>query len=81
MDRWSVAKLVPTDWWARRWVRWTVVIAVWVIVYGACAVVWRLLLDKSWADAVVFAVVLAVCNALAQWWIWRTRQKPSRHPG
>ncbi|MEV0529156.1 hypothetical protein AB0I66_37625 [Streptomyces sp. NPDC050439] len=82
MDRWTVAKLVPAEWWAWRWVRWTVVITVWVVVYGAAAMFWHFVLDHSWADAIVFAVVLAVCNAVAQWWVWRTtRQKTSRRLG
>ncbi|MFC8130707.1 hypothetical protein [Streptomyces sp. NPDC057302] len=81
MDRWSVGKLVPVEWWARRWVRWVVVITTWVVIYGALAVFWRLVLGRSWTDAIVFAVVVAVCNAVIQGWLLRTRQSSSRSPG
>lgn len=80
MDRWTVAKLVPADWWARRWVRWTVVITVWVVTYAALAMFWHFVLDRTWVDALVFTAVLAVCNTAVQWWLLRTRQPTSHRP-
>lgn len=80
MDRWTVAKLVPAEWWARPGVRWTVVITVWVVTYAALAMFWHFVLDHTWGDALVFTAVLAVCNTAIQWWLFRTRQPTSHRP-
>ncbi len=62
-------------WWSRGWVRWTTVVAVWLVVYGAAAVVWRTLTSKTWLDALAFAGIVAVSNVVAQWAASRARRK------
>lgn len=81
MDRWSVAKLVPAEWWERRGVRLGVVIAVWGVLYGALAVCYHSVLDHSWTDSLVFTVVVFVVNGVIQWWRLRGPRPRSRRPG
>jgi hypothetical protein len=50
-------------------------VAVWLVVHGAAAAVWRVWRDKPWLDALVFAGILAVGNAVGQWLASRARRK------
>ncbi|MEU8957269.1 hypothetical protein AB0C93_23540 [Streptomyces sp. NPDC048518] len=81
MDRWTAAKLVPVSWPERRGVLWGVVIAVWVVLYGALGLFWHFVLDHSWTEALVFTVVLSVVNGVVQWWALRLRQRTRRRAG
>jgi len=56
-------------------VRWTAVVAVWLIVYGAAAVAWRALTGKTWLDTLVFAGLVVVGNVVAQWVAIRAKRK------
>ncbi|MER6807526.1 MULTISPECIES: hypothetical protein [Streptomyces] len=67
--------------WSRRWVRWTAVVVVWLVVYGTAAVVWRALTGKTWLDALVFAGLAVVVNAVAQWVASRARRKATARDG
>lgn len=62
-------------WWSRRWLRWTAVVAVWLVAYGVAAVVWRALTGKTWLDALVFTGIVAVVNVVAQWVASRAKRK------
>ncbi|MEU1329933.1 hypothetical protein [Streptomyces sp. NPDC005865] len=81
MDRWSVIKLVPVSWRERRGALWGVVIAVWVVLYGALGLFWHFVLDHSWTEALVFTVVLLVVNGVFQWWALAHRQRSRRRAG
>ncbi|MET7363560.1 hypothetical protein ABZS76_34665 [Streptomyces sp. NPDC005562] len=76
-----MAKLVPEEWWARRGVRWGVVITVWVVLYGAFAAFLHFVLHRSWTDTLVFVVVQLVINLVVQWLLLRGQQPTPRRPG
>jgi membrane protein implicated in regulation of membrane protease activity len=61
--------------------RWTVVVVVWLVAYGAAAVAWRAMTGKTWLDALVFAIVVAVVNVVAQWVAGRAKRKAAARGG
>ncbi|MFF1542164.1 hypothetical protein [Streptomyces sp. NPDC058291] len=56
------------------------VVAVWLAVYGVGAVVWRALMDKTWPEALAFAGMLAIGNAVGQWVARRVRRRQGLKP-
>jgi hypothetical protein len=52
-----------------------------VAVYGAAAVVWRAVTGKTWLEALVFVVLVAVVNMVAQWVASRARRKAVARDG
>ncbi|GAB2989206.1 hypothetical protein GCM10023080_063750 [Streptomyces pseudoechinosporeus] len=55
-----------TPWRRRRLVRWLAVLAVTGAVYGLAAVVWHVVVGKSWADSGTFALTLTA-SAVGGW--------------
>lgn len=67
-----------TDLWARRWVRWAVLIPLWIATWGVGVVLWHLTLDHTWADSLTFAGLFAASQAAVQWWFVRTGRSKER---
>ncbi|WP_454321168.1 hypothetical protein [Streptomyces phaeoluteigriseus] len=66
---------------SRRWIRWTVVVAVWLAAYGAVAVVWHAITGTTWLYSLVFAGIVAVGNVVAQSIANRTKRKAAARHG
>jgi membrane protein implicated in regulation of membrane protease activity len=62
-------------------VRWTAVVVVWLVAYGAAAVVWRALEGKTWLDALFFVALVAAVNVVAQWVASRVKRKVAARDG
>lgn len=69
------------EWRSRRWARWTVVVVVWLVAYGAAAVAWRAITGKTWLDAFGFAVLVAVVSVVTQWVAGQAKRKAAARNG
>ncbi|MEU9185929.1 hypothetical protein AB0D14_15520 [Streptomyces sp. NPDC048484] len=71
----------PTPWHRRRVVRWLVVLAVTGAVYGLAAVVWHVVMGKSWEDSWSFALTLTAASVGGQWMAAVILRKAGRGAG
>ncbi|WP_327721897.1 hypothetical protein OG381_45730 [Streptomyces sp. NBC_00490] len=55
--------------------------AVWLVAYGAAAVVWRALEGKTWLDALFFVGLVVVVNVVVQWVASRVKRKVAARHG
>lgn len=68
-------------WHRNRFVRWLVVLAYVVAVFGLGAVVWHWVRGKSWDDSFSFALTMTVSAVVGQWIAAVIRRRAGRGDG